>query len=215
MISIGILEDNEVLRGSIEEYLTLMGKYSVVFTAGSFSEWKREPHTQFPEIVLLDIHLNDVSGIDILEKLKSIYPETYIIVITGDHDKGFLLRAIQLGANGYLYKPFKMADLEHAILTVIETGSFIEPEVLTELFRMLNKKPSDHRAKEKALVQLTQREEEILELLRKGHTYNEMATMLNLSFHTVNHHLKNLYAKTNVKSKSELIVKYYTDKNNQ
>jgi DNA-binding NarL/FixJ family response regulator len=214
MISIGILEDNENLRQSIAEYLAFTGKYDVVFSAGSFSDWKREAHTLMPEVVLLDIHLNDVSGIDIIEKLKAIYPETYIMVITGDQDKGFLLKAIERGANGYLYKPFKMGELEHAILTVIETGSFIEPDVLTELFGLLNKKTADSRVREKPTVALTQREEEILDLLRKGHTYNEMATMLNLSFHTVNHHLKNLYAKTNVKSKSELIVKYYTDKNN-
>ena len=211
MNSIGILEDNNSLRQTIVDYLLMTGKYEIAFSEGSFNLINKKLDGVSPDLILLDIHLSDVTGIDIIGDLKKRFADAYIIIITGDKEKDLLLKAIEKGANGYLYKPFSMAELTTAINTVNETGSFLEPEVLTKLFTLINQQRPKVKFEEQ--IPFTQREVEILGLLKKGHTYNEMAEILNLSFHTINHHIKNLYLKTKVKSKSELIVKYYRNNN--
>jgi DNA-binding NarL/FixJ family response regulator len=211
MISIGILEDNVSLRQTVEDYLVVSGKFFVVFSEGNFNALSKREFEVFPDIVLLDIHLSDVNGIDVISNIKKMFPETYVVIITGDKDKEYILKAIEKGACGYLYKPFNMTELETMIATVQETGSFLEPDLLTKLFGLINKGTSKNSIEEK--IYFTQREKEILELLKKGHTYNEMADILCVSFHTINHHIKNLYTKANVKSKSELIVKFFRNDN--
>ena len=198
MYSIGILEDNFNLRQSIEDYLHISGKYRLSFSDADYESIAGKKIENQPDILLLDIHLNDVNGIDLISNLKIMFPEANIIIITG--------------ACGFLYKPFSMAELDHAIVTINETGSFLEPDVLTKLFSTINTSNSEQGMV--AEFNLTHRELEILELLKKGHTYNEIADKLFLSFHTVNHHVKNLYIKANVKSKSELIVKFFRNKLN-
>ena len=207
MTSVGILEDNIVFRQTIGDFLNVSGKYQVVFSEGNFHNLAKRNFEIFPDVVLLDIHLSDVNGIDVISSIKKMFPDAYVIIITGDKDKTYVLEAIEKGACGYLYKPFSMKELENAISNVMETGSFLEPEVLTKLLGLINKRKTTNDIEEK--IYLTAREKDILELLKKGHTYNEMADILCISFHTINHHIKNLYTKTNVKSKSELIVKFY------
>ena len=206
MISIGILEDNQSLRQTIVDYLIVTGKYQVVFSTGKFSAISKLTLDNAPHVVLLDLHLSDVNGIDIILNIRKMFPDAYIVIVTGDKDKEYILRAIECGANGYLYKPFTMTDLDTVIKTVYETGSFLEPDALTKLFSLINKYPKNNL---EIKIKFTPREKEILDLIKQGHTYNEMADILCLSFHTVNHHIKNLYTKTNVNSKSELIVKYF------
>lgn len=212
MYSIGILEDNFSLRQSIEDYLHISGKYHLSFSDADYKSIAGKKIEVKPDILLLDIHLNDVNGIDLISNLKVMFPDASIIIITGDQNNSYLLKAIEKGACGFLYKPFSMAELDHAIATINETGSFLEPDVLTRLFSTINTSNSEQGMV--ADFNLTHRELEILELLKKGHTYNEIAEKLFLSFHTVNHHVKNLYIKANVNSKSELIVKFFKNKTN-
>jgi DNA-binding NarL/FixJ family response regulator len=116
------------------------------------------------------------------------------------------MKAIENGANGYVYKPFSAAKLEQAIANVESTGSFLDPESLTKLMTMMQ-----HSSGKKFLrteEDLTPMEQKIIELVKKGLTYKEMAQDLNISFHTVNFHLKNIYYKMDVKSKAELISLY-------
>ncbi len=210
MQSIAILEDNIGLRETIEDYLSTSDKYKVVFSVGNYQYFVESQATILPDFILLDIHLPDVLGIDIIADIKKLQPGANIIIITGDTDKEFLLQAIENGASAYIYKPFNMIDLEKVLDQVNLTGSFLEPEILTKLLGLINEKKMADSSM--FMEGLTAREEEILLLIKKGQTYKEIAATLNISFHTVNHHLKNVYQKTNVKSKSELIAKYFTTK---
>ncbi len=210
MQSIAILEDNIALRQTIEEYLELSGNYHVVSSVGSFNQFLDSPSSIRPDFILLDIHLPDALGTDVIVNIKKQRPDANIIIITGDTDNNFLLRAMENGATAYLYKPFNMTDLIKVLDQVNLTGSFLEPEILTKLLGLINEKK---RADSTVFQEnLTAREDEILLLIKKGLTYKEIAATLKISFHTVNHHLKNVYQKTNVTSKSELIAKYFTIK---
>ena len=206
MLSIAIIEDNSAFRQTIEDFLNAQDDYYVIFSGGRYQDFI-ESNCSNPDFILLDIHLPDAVGTDVLFDLRKIAPRSFIVMITGDSEKEFLLKGMENGANAFVYKPFKMTELDKVIRQVNETGSFLEPEILTKLLGLINekKKMSNSIFRE----ELTPREEDLLRLIMKGHTYKEMATLLNISFHTVNHHLKNLYLKTDVRSKSELLAKYF------
>ena len=206
MLSIAIIEDNSAFRQTIEDFLNAQDDYHVIFSGGRYQDFI-ESNCSNPDFILLDIHLPDAVGTDVLFDLRKIAPRSFIVMITGDSEKEFLLKGMENGANAFVYKPFKMTELDKVIRQVNETGSFLEPEILTKLLGLINekKKMSNSIFRE----ELTPREKDLLRLIMKGHTYKEMATLLNISFHTVNHHLKNLYLKTDVRSKSELLAKYF------
>ncbi|NCX95728.1 MAG: DNA-binding response regulator [Chitinophagia bacterium] len=140
MYSIGILEDNESLRHSIEEYLLATNNYIISFSYPSYLRLMVEEPEIHPDFVLLDNHLGDLLGIDAIPEIKKKFPASYIIIITGDKAEDFLLKAIQNGACSYVYKPFKMVELESVLRNVEQTGSFLSPEMLTKLFYQMNRK---------------------------------------------------------------------------
>ena len=209
MHSIGILENDFTLKNTLQDYLTSQGEYEISFSFGSFGELSklRNKATIVPDFILLDIHLDDVLGIFIIPELKTMFPKTEVIVITGDSDNLMLLKAVQHGASSYLPKPFTMKKLHEVIENVESTGSFLTPETLTKLMHLINVTNSKKSSSSYA-DSLTERENQIFELMKKGMTYKEMASLLNVSYHTVNHHLKNIYLKLDVNSKVELLSKF-------
>ena len=193
MHSLCILEDNVSLRQSIEEYLTKTARYFITYSGGEVSSILSWKHGIYPDFILLDIYLNNMSGIDIIKVIKAKFPEAKIIITTGDKSKESLMRAFAFGASAFLYKPFLVSDLDKVIQQVNCTGSFLEPEVLTTLLTLISQNNNSMPIFDND--GLTPREKEIIMLIRKGYTYKEMASKLNLSFHTVNFHLKNIYTK--------------------
>jgi DNA-binding NarL/FixJ family response regulator len=207
VFTIGILENDINLRQTLENYVKLIRGQEVAFSYGSFKELTDNVgRIKPPKVVLLDIHLDDVKGVNVIQNIKRMFTGTDVIIITGEYDSTFIMKAIENGANGYVYKPFSAAKLEQAIANVESTGSFLDPESLTKLMTMMQ-----HSSGKKFLrteEDLTPMEQKIIELVKKGLTYKEMAQDLNISFHTVNFHLKNIYYKMDVKSKAELISLY-------
>lgn len=201
---VSILEDNELLRSNLEQYLLLSGLYVPCF-AGADPEELMASDEADPDFILLDIHLNGANSLEMIPKLKVRFPQTSIVIITGDNTEKLVLRAFQNGAKGYLYKPFSMQTLLEALRSTGEQGYYITPSATANLIQEINKE--EKAADIRELYNLTEKEFEIVELVKKGLTYNDIADILFISYHTVNHHLKNIYVKTNVRSKSELLSK--------
>lgn len=207
MYAIGILENDAGLRVTLEDFIATNAAYTVSFSVGRYREMLEIAHDcAKPQFVLLDIHLDDAIGLAIIDEIKRLFKGVDVIIITGDYDTSLILQAIQNGASGYLYKPFSTKKLSDAIDNVLRTGSFLDPETLTKLMAQLNVKKEDKD--QKLLNTLTSREKKVLELAKKGYTYKEMANEMLLSFHTINFHLKSIYLKMDVKSKTELISKF-------
>ena len=206
MVYIGILEDNIALRDTIETYLVATGKYHILFSAGAYNTIKDKHFKQAAGIILLDIHLLDVSGIEILAELKSKHPGSEIILMTGDTaQKQLLLTGIENGASSFIYKPMHLAALTEIMEQVQEKGNYLQPEMVGRLMELINTRKAE--SVQSTSLNLSDREEEILELVQKGLTYKEIAGKLFISYHTVNFHLKNIYAKCDVKSKMELVTR--------
>jgi DNA-binding NarL/FixJ family response regulator len=206
MFSVGILEDNNALRTSIEEYLTATGNYTISFSWSTYLRLFVDEFEVHPDFILLDNHFGDLLGIDIISDIKKKFPSSHVVIITGDKSEEFLLKAIENGASSYVFKPFRMSELVSVLNTVEETGSFLSSELLTKLFYQISRKnePADDPLKAK----LTKKEWEVVALIKEGLSYKEIAAKLNITFHTVNHHLKNVYLKLDVQSKSQLLAKY-------
>lgn len=204
--AVGIFEDNTALSNTIKHGLALSNEYFVVFAYPSIDAVDKELEV-IPDYVLLDIHLNDVNSMEMIGNLRHRLPGADIIIITGDTDSQLILKAFENGAKGYLHKPFSIQDLLAALNKVQAEGSYLAPASVTSLIQLINKTALQEPRTD---YELTRRETEIVALLKKGLSYNEIAAALHLSYHTINHHLKNIYLKANVRSRSELIAKFIT-----
>jgi DNA-binding NarL/FixJ family response regulator len=202
---VGIIEDNISLRTNIADYINLSDNYFSVFDVPSIENLNNLKLSIKPEIILLDIHLKGENSLDNLESLQQKFPDTYILIMTGDLNEKNILKALENGAKGYVNKPFEMEGLIKAMNKTFEDGSFLSPVATTSLLNLINnsRKPSSSI---KTTYSFTMKESEIVELLRQGMSYNEIAEKLKISYHTVNHHIKNIYHKMDVNSKSKLIA---------
>jgi DNA-binding NarL/FixJ family response regulator len=200
---IGILEDNASLRTAMVTYLNATLRYHCLFDVAAIGDILAGAQEIIPDMILLDIHLNDGSSLDNMQRLLNAYPQSKIVVITGDQRDEIMLKAIELGARGYVLKPFSMSALIDVLETVAAGGAFLGSDLLLKLMGTLNKRKLSERIDERS--GLSRQEIRIVHMLKEGFSYKEIAAVMNLSYHTVNQHIKNIYRKLNINSKFELI----------
>jgi DNA-binding NarL/FixJ family response regulator len=201
-ISIGIVDDDMTLVSSICDYVELR-QYKLVFSAGNLDALlKTDDYPYDPDVILLDEYLADKSGIEALTELKKKFKSTYFIIMTGDTNQELIMKAIENGASGFLYKPFSLMQMDEAVKHLVDAGSYLHPLSTTKLIRTIQKAKEIER---KALKELTTKELEIVQLLIVGKSYKEISHLLGKSFHTVNFHIKNMYAKLSVNSRAQLV----------
>ncbi len=204
MITIAIIEDNAQYRKAISFIIQMNNQYRLVHTLenclnmiSSFTETK-------PDVVLMDIDMPGMNGIEAVWEIKKIFPEIKILMLTVFEDEEKIFGAIRAGANGYLLKK----DTPQKIMGAIEAVQNGE----SPMNGMIASKVLDFFQQNKtALIDeslLTERESQILRLLMKGNSYKEIATEIFISVETLNSHVKNIYRKLNVHSRSELAAKY-------
>ena len=201
IFNIGILEDNQSLRETIVTYLELKDGFRVIFSEGKLGNVLNTNYKQKPDYILLDEHLEDGSGSKAINTLKRQYPEANIIIITGDQTHQLLVNALERGVTGFLYKPFTLSSLDSVFETIVENGSFLQPDTVTKLLNAMNKTTV---VKGDPVSELTKKEKAIFDLICEGKSYKEIAEVVGVSFFTVNHHIKNIYLKFGVNSKGQL-----------
>lgn len=203
-INVAIVEDNVALGDSLRkvvessEGLVCTG----VWTSGEDALKKIEAFR--PEVVLMDINLPGISGIEATSLIKQHLPEILIIMVTVYRDLDKIFAALKAGASGYLLKRSSPADLRNAIQDVCTGGAPMSAEIarrVVEAFHQPTKKPSHE-------VKLSPRETEILELLCEGLANKEIADRLSISTETVRVHLKHVYEKLHVRSRTEAAMKF-------
>lgn len=207
MITVGIIEDNLALRTGIEEFVSQNNDMRIVFSCNSVEKWlmNYDQNPESPYVLFLDIGLPGISGLKAISVIKDKYPETKLVVITGDDSRESVWEAITSGADGYLLKPFSLKEISHQIDIIQNGGAALSPMVAEKLIHRIN--ANVRPARENKNLLLTRRENDVLEQLVKGLSYKEVANILQISFATVNDHIKNIYFKMGVNSKSELIAK--------
>ena len=162
-----------------------------------------------PDVVLMDIFLPRMSGIECTNRLKAVLPGIPIVMLTASDEDEMVFLALQAGADGYLLKRTEPAALRAALLDVLSGGAPMTSEIARRVIDSFHKK---HPPREKS-ISLTPREEEALVLLTKGYSNKEIADHQNLSIETVRGHLKNIYTKMHVRSRTEAVVRYLSEQN--
>jgi DNA-binding NarL/FixJ family response regulator len=203
-VKIAIVEDQPEVRENWSKLINSFPDFECVCACVSGEEALREIPKYRPSVVLMDIFLPRMSGIECTAQLKELLPETQIIILTAMNDKELIFLALEAGADGYLLKRTKPADLHRALLDVISGGSPMSSEIARRVVESLRRKAKTTNQS----LSLSAREEEILVLLSKGYANKAIADQLNLSVETIYSHLKRVYEKLHVHSRTEAVIRY-------
>jgi RNA polymerase sigma factor (sigma-70 family) len=203
-IKIGFIEDNELLLENYREYFESDTAFACVFAVRSFDELDQEKLSEKPDVILLEIPLPGINGIAALPLLKNKFYQTQLIMMTTHDSEENVMNAFKNGANGFLTKNMSLEAVREAVLYAMHSGAALSPSAARILINSFSEKQEQMNA---VLVNLTPREQEIAKCIQKGQSYREIAQALFISERTVNQHLKHIYQKTGVKSRSQLAAK--------
>ena len=203
MIRVLIVEDQTLVREGLEKLLDLADDITVIERAADGEEGLNKLQTSSPDVILLDVRMPKMTGIEFLETLRARGNTTATILLTTFDDDSALLNGIRLGARGYLLKDVSLAKLTEAIRLVAAGGTMISPVVTERLLRGLNSITQPESGEE----HLTSRETEILRLMTGGYSNREIASALNLSAGTVKNHVSNILGKLGVRDRTRAVLK--------
>lgn len=203
-VTVGIVEDDPVLRRSLARLVADTKGMQCLAACGSGEEALQKLPEAKPDVVLMDLNLPEMPGTECIRKLKEILPTAQVIVLTVYEDSEHIFQALKSGASGYLLKRADPDEVLEAIRNAQEGGAPMSSQVAYRVVR------SFHEPTTKGLdtTALTEREQEILALLSQGFANKELAERLQISVPTVRTHLRHIYEKLHVRSRSEAIVKY-------
>jgi DNA-binding NarL/FixJ family response regulator len=202
-IRILLVEDQELVREGIRTLLTQEVNFDVVAEAASARETVELLRKHEPDVVLLDVGLPDVNGIELTRELLQIKPSLRILALSIHDDKRFVAGMLQAGAVGYLTKDCALDELERAIQAVHDGHSYLSPSIAGSVVEHLSVggAPTEHRS---SLEQITRRERDVLCMIAEGMTTKEIAAKLFLSPRTVETHRRNIMDKLGVRGVAEL-----------
>ena len=205
-IQVAIIEDNRALGESLKLVVESIPDAICMGVWGSAEEGLKKIDAFRPSIVLMDINLPGMSGIEATALLKRHLPEIQVIIVTVHREHEKIFDALKAGACGYLIKRSRAADVRQAILDVHSGGAPMSAEIarrVVEAFHDNTPKSAD----ESEPVRLSQRETDVAQLIAEGLANKEIADRLGISTETVRGHLKNIYEKLHVRSRTEAAVK--------
>jgi len=207
MITIAIVDDNEMLRENLLN--RLKENFQVVFEAGNapllLKFLRTHPPAQHPQVVLMDIGMEEMDGIEATAEVKKNNPAIQVIMLTVFEDETKVLNAIKAGASAYIIKDEKKDILIGTIQDVVNGGSYLSPAVARKAFYYLQEIYTPKEAA--ANNPLTKREQEVLQLISKGYKYTQICESLFISIDTVKSHIRHIYEKLHVSGKMEAMKK--------
>ena len=201
-VKVMLTDDHVLMREGIKHLLEFDGSVEVIKEASDGVECLEKLEKVTPDILLLDINMPDMNGIEVLEELKKRNSNIKVLILTVHSEVEYLIRAIDIGANGYILKDSGSAELKQAINTIMNNDSYIQPSLLPALNSRLINRDID---KEK-LESLTKRELEILKQVVGGMFNKEIAASLHISERTVKNHLSNIFKKIDVSDRTQAAV---------
>lgn len=201
-IQVLIADDHVVLREGICFLLEAESEVEVVGQANDGAEAWEKAMLLRPDVILMDITMPGMSGLEATHRLRSALPETRILVLTMHEGEEFFFRMLQAGASGYVLKGASYSELLNAIQSVHRGGVYLYPTMAEKLLVDYLNRPSSEQS---SYSDLTPREREILTLIAEGLTQREIASKLSISVNTVQTHRQNLMDKLDLHNKTELI----------
>jgi DNA-binding NarL/FixJ family response regulator len=209
-LQVALVEDERGIRESWSRLIDSFPDFKCLCACNSGEEALQTIPAVQPDVILMDVMLPGMSGIECTMRLKEILPETRTIILTALDDDELIFRALEAGADGYLLKRTKPADMRAALLDVLHGGAPMTSAIarrVVESFRRRSAPPNRQDS-----LRLSPREEELLEFLSKGFSNKEIAEQIQLSVETVRSYLKHIYEKMHVRSRTEAAIRYVHSK---
>lgn len=201
-IKVMLADDHILVREGIKQLLEFDGSIEVIEQANDGFECLDKLKTVRPDILLLDINMPKMNGIEVLQELKARKDPLKVLILTVHSEVEYLVKAVDIGANGYILKDSDSSELKQAIIDITNDDSYIQPSLIPSLNSRLINRDLD---KEK-LDALTKREVEILAQVASGMFNKEIANNLSISERTVKNHISNIFKKIDVSDRTQAAV---------
>jgi len=208
MINVMLVDDQNLVRKGVRSLLELSAEIEVIAEAADGAEAIRMIPEVKPDVVLLDMRMPGLSGLDVLRQLSQDDKLPPTIILTTFDDDELVLAGIRSGARGYLLKDVALAELVNAIRTVSEGGSIVKPAVTQRLLKGLENLQNEFSSLDQP-DPLTDRETEILRLMAGGYSNKEIANTLGVAEGTVKNHVSNILSKMGVRDRTRAVLKAF------
>jgi len=196
-----LLEDEKPARDHLSAAITMHPKLKLVKAVATCQEAIDALGIHQPDILVADLGLPDGNGVKVIREARRLYPNIEVLVVTMFGDEAHIVEALEAGASGYLLKREAFNSLANAIISVMKGQAAISPEVA----RLLIKRFNGNQEKGTFANPLSERENEVLRWIAKGYSYDEIANILEVSANTIRSHIRSIYKKLEVSSRSEAV----------
>ena len=202
-----LIDDNYEHLMGVKELLNLEGCYDVVQTSTSVNTGVNMVKKYQPDIVLVDMNMPDKNGLQAIHEIQRLGVNTKVLALSAYDDADLIFRAMKVGARGYVLKTMASAQLICAIEEVLSGKIYLPSALSLRFFEYFQKSVKEEETtNEELLSSLTQREEEVLDLLTQGYGYNEVSSKLYISNTTVKTHVNNIFQKLQVKDRTQAVL---------
>lgn len=201
-IKIMIADDHSMIREGLKNLLELDGDIQVIAEAVDGEDCLNKLQVAKPDVLLLDINMPKKNGLEVLKSLKSKKSKLKVLVLTVHNEIEYLMKAVDIGVNGYVLKDSESAELKKAIFTVAEGETYIQPSLIPAL----NAKMIETNKDAEKIKSLTKRELDVLKLLAVGMYNKEVGKRLEISERTVKNHVSNIFKKLGVTDRTQAAV---------
>ena len=201
-INIMLVDDHAMIREGLKQLLELDGEIKVVAEAGDGESCLRQLEVYKPDVLLLDINMPKMNGLEVLYKIREKKINVKTIVLTVHTEIEYLLKAVDIGLNGYMLKDSDLEELKKAIVAVYEGETYIQPSMIP----YMNSKTTINITDQEFIDSLTRREYDVLKLLSVGMYNRDIGTKLEISERTVKNHISNIFKKINVNDRTQAAV---------
>lgn len=213
MIKILIADDQELIRESLKIILSTNNEFEVIDTVGSGKEVVESIRRHIPDIILMDVRMPDMDGVQCTKFVKEVYPEIKVIVLTTfDDDDEYIFSALKYGASGYLLKGVSLDELTSAIKTVLQGGAIFNPNVASKVTKIFSEMAKNNivaeRIHDEDLPNLSDTEWKIIQQVSQGLSNKEIAEILKFTEGTIRNYLSVILDKLQLRDRTQLAIWY-------
>lgn len=212
MIKILIADDQELIRESLKIILSTNNEFEVIDTVGSGKEVVESIRRHIPDIILMDVRMPDMDGVQCTKFVKEVYPEIKVIVLTTFDDDEYIFSALKYGASGYLLKGVSLDELTSAIKTVLQGGAIFNPNVASKVTKIFSEMAKNNivaeRIHDEDLPNLSDTEWKIIQQVSQGLSNKEIAEILKFTEGTIRNYPSVILDKLQLRDRTQLAIWY-------